>query len=364
MVNKTPQTHAISSNPPYRTAIKQYFDWQNTSIKVSLAARGILAINGIIFSSPLLCASGLLIGSFSLAMRYFSQVPQRSFQNDLDEMQKNGYICSQKKTDNKKIFIETCAAFSRGHYQTATGRTVRLNAALQIKMERDSRVYSSIRPSDFKPNPRYQTQITVENLSTLRMTEKLLNQGLNPLVLDMANRYTAGGGVRYGANAQEEILCRQSNLMRALAKLESQNKYPIPELGGIYVPGVQFFRADPSEGYAFLESPLTASVFASAAYDCGSDRPADDIIYQRNTKEKIRTVLLAALKHGHDSVVLSAFGCGAFHNDPRLIATLYKEVFAEPKFKGRFKKISFGIIEDHNSRRNNFNTFKTILCRS
>ena len=86
------------------------------------------------------------------------------------------------------------------------------------------------------------------------MTGKLLNEGSNPLVLDMANRYSAGGGVRTGANAQEEILCRESNLMKALVELEQQNQYPIPEVGGIYVPGVQFFRADPSEGYGFLKN--------------------------------------------------------------------------------------------------------------
>ena len=148
--------------------------------------------------------------------------------------------------------------------------------------------------------------------------------------------------------------------MKALVELERQNQYPIPEVGGIYVPGVQFFRADPSEGHAFLEKPFTAAVFASAAYNCGHDRPADDQTYRQNTQEKIRTMLRAALINGHDSVVLSAFGCGAFHNDPRLIASLYREVFTEPEFFGQFKRIAIGIIEDHNSS-GNFRTFKDIL---
>jgi len=298
--------------------------------------------------------TGSLLGLMSLnRFQNRAQIPAATEQHEPSR--------AARKMDNVQIFHQTCDTFNRGHYQTPTGRTIRLYGWLQAKMERNSQVYSSIPPLRRHPQPRFRTQITVENLSTLRMTEKLLKQGLNPLVLDMANRYSAGGGVRSGANAQEEILCRQSNLMKALLFLEQKNKYPIPELGGIYIPGVQFFRADPKEGYAYLEKPLTASIFASAAYDCGSDRPADEMIYRQNTKEKIRTMLRAALIHGHDSIVLSAFGCGAFHNNPQLIATLYREVFAEAEFQGQFKKIAFGIIEDHNSS-GNFSKFKQIFA--
>ncbi len=276
-------------------------------------------------------------------------------------IQKNYAKARPQRIDLMQVYQETCRAIAQGRYITPTGRTVHLDAALQANLERSATVYPSIRPAPYH-QPRFQTQITVENLTTLRMTEKLLHEGLNPLVLDMANRYSAGGGVRTGANAQEEIICRESNLMKALLKIEQQDRYPLPELGGIYAPGVQFFRADPSEGYAFLERPLTASVFASAFYDCntahsGFDRPIDDRDYIANTKDKIRTMLRAALIHGHDSLVLSAGGCGAFKNDPQLIASLYQEVFAEPEFKGQFRKIAFGIIDDHNGS-NNFSTFK------
>jgi len=268
------------------------------------------------------------------------------------------------RDENVKIFRQTVETYSRGGYQTSNGKTVYLGAALQALMGNDSRIYSAIPSLGLSRHP-HQTQITVENLSTLRMTEKLINEGLNPLVLDMANRYSAGGGVRTGANAQEEILCRQSNLMRALLMLEEQQQYPIPDLGGIYIPGVQFFRADPVDGYTFLDKPFTAAVFACAAYDCNtahgsSDRPIDDLTYLRNSKEKIRTMLRAALLNGHDSLVLSAFGCGAFRNDPKVMASLYREIFDEPEFNGRFKKIAFGIIEDHNSS-GNFSTFNRIF---
>jgi uncharacterized protein (TIGR02452 family) len=67
------------------------------------------------------------------------------------------------------------------------------------------------------------------------------------------------------------------------------------------------------------------------------------------TKEKIRTILRIAGKYSHDSLVLGAFGCGAFANPPNHIATLFKEVFLENEFSGTFKYVVFSIFEDHNS---------------
>ena len=52
-----------------------------------------------------------------------------------------------------------------------------------------------------------------------------------------------------------------------------------------------------------------------------------------------------------DSIVLGAFGCGAFHNPPKHIARLFHEVINEKEFKDKYKLIAFAILEDHNSPR-------------
>jgi uncharacterized protein (TIGR02452 family) len=267
--------------------------------------------------------------------------------------------------ENIQIYLETCDASDRGSYCTQDGQTRNLDLLLQQSMVGDALIYPKIAPNAHAM-PRFEEmEITVENRSTLSMAEQLIAEGYHPLVLDMANRYSAGGGVRHGANAQEETLCRESNLMKALLAIEEQGGYPLPELGGVYVPNVQFFRADPVDGYAFLDQPFIADVFVSAAYDANpdhpGDRPMDDRVYIENTLEKIRTMARAAILNQNDSLVLSAFGCGAFRNDPVLIASLYQKVLAEPEFRGQFRKIAFGILDDHRAR-NNFNTFQDILC--
>ena len=52
-----------------------------------------------------------------------------------------------------------------------------------------------------------------------------------------------------------------------------------------------------------------------------------------------------------DSIVVGAFGCGAFQNPPKHIARLFHEVIDEKEFKDKYKLIAFAILEDHNSPR-------------
>lgn len=67
------------------------------------------------------------------------------------------------------------------------------------------------------------------------------------------------------------------------------------------------------------------------------------------TKNKMRTLFRIALVHGNDSLVLGAFGCGAFRNPPEHIAQIFHQVLEEDEFKDRFKKIFFAILDDHNT---------------
>ena len=76
------------------------------------------------------------------------------------------------------------------------------------------------------------------------------------------------------------------------------------------------------------------------------------------TRCKIRTSFRIGLLHGHDSLVLGAFGCGAFHNPPAEVARLFHEVMEEEEFKNKFKVITFSIIEDHNSGNSNLSPFQ------
>jgi uncharacterized protein (TIGR02452 family) len=214
-----------------------------------------------------------------------------------------------------------------------------------------------IRPIDaqMKKEIDWQEQeiIKVLPVTSFQGAKKLAEEGYKPLILDMANATSPGGSVEFGKIAQEETLCLQSNLLLGLKKADSLGYYPIHEHGGILVKNVSFFRDDQFE---FLSEPFIADVFAVSAYDCnlshkedltkrlrGYDRPLNDEEYLFGTKAKMRAMFTSALENQNDSLVLSAFGCGAFQNDPHVIAMLFKDVLMEKAFKGKFKIILFAI---------------------
>ena len=178
-----------------------------------------------------------------------------------------------------------------------------------------------------------------------------LKESFNPAVLNMANNFTPGGGVSYGAGAQEESIFRRSDYFLHLP----QALYPID--GVIYSPAVQVFRASESESYQFLSSPISISMVACSALrrpelvstDHGLDYNEDD---KKTMIRKIRLVLAAAAFHGNDAIVLGALGCGAFRNPTPRVAELFSQVIHE-SFGGCFKKIVFAIFNDHNSFKEN-----------
>lgn len=183
----------------------------------------------------------------------------------------------------------------------------------------------------------------------------------------------AGGGYLSGAGAQEENLFRRTNYVQHLAdpdnEFDPERKwsYRLPEFSCVYSTNVFIIRAAEAEGYAFLRNPIAMSFVALSAY-CSPALTKDKqrLIPQvaENTKRKIRCMLATGLYHDHDSLVLSALGCGAFRNPPRHMAELFKEVLEEDKFANKYKHISFAIINDHNARREgNYQPFKEVFSQ-
>ncbi|MEZ4884031.1 MAG: TIGR02452 family protein [Chitinophagales bacterium] len=209
--------------------------------------------------------------------------------------------------------------------------------------------------------------VSVINADCIETARLIALSGYKPVVLNMANPENPGGGVLRGAGAQEENIFRRSNLFRSLYQFvgygervygtyrHPEYSYPLqPETGGIYSPNITIFRGSEHNGYCLLREPYQlAFVTVAAMYSPelviqnGVFRIADSFV--EPTKQKIRTILRIAILNGHDSAVLSAFGCGAFCNPPNHVALLFQEVFKEDEFRNKLKLIVFAIIDDHNA---------------
>lgn len=95
----------------------------------------------------------------------------------------------------------------------------------------------------------------------------------------------------------------------------------MPEFGGLYTPNALVFRSAESSGYRFLQSPTRLSFISVAAYreppleQLNGETVISSKTIVNGTKRKIATILKIALDNRHDSVVLSALGCGAYGTD-------------------------------------------------
>ncbi|UJR23370.1 hypothetical protein I4U23_026379 [Adineta vaga] len=267
----------------------------------------------------------------------------------------------------KFIQIQTINAVCNSFYRLPDGTKIPLDADRMDRAAENTKLYSDDHEYDIVRQQRLYNQPTEicvvdgDCLDTfLSLKKKYPN--CNPLVLNMANAFSPGGGWRDGCGAQEENLHRRTNLFQCLEdsyrQLDGRRNwsYPIPEFGGIYSPDVSVFRGSESAGYPFFpDGPEYVSFIACAAYshpytvrniDGELELYGEDVIY--NTKKKMESILKIALDNNHDIVILSALGCGAFRNPPKHIAKLFQEVIYS-KYSHAFKCIIFAIIEDHNS---------------
>lgn len=214
------------------------------------------------------------------------------------------------------------------------------------------------------PTPPIQTEVRVEDSDCVLAAKRLIDEGYNPAMLNLADLYVPGGLVEFGSGAQEENLCRRSNLILSLYQFSrdrirqypdlglapNEEQYPMDErFGGIYSGKVSFFRGPESDGYPFEDVTYNIPVISVAAIS-GPRIDRDGLMFPEETAltlDKMRTIFRIGKANFHDSLVLSAMGCGAFANPPAHIAKLFHQVIEEDEFRNIFKLIDFAIIDGY-----------------
>jgi uncharacterized protein (TIGR02452 family) len=170
-------------------------------------------------------------------------------------------------------------------------------------------------------------------------------------VLNMASFKRPGGGVRSGSMAQEEELFRCSNLHHI-----SKDLYPLKDDEYLYSKDVIFIK---NKYYQDIE-PIKCDVITIAAPNLNiggnyNKEFAETSEYETLIKNKMR----AMLNTEKSTLILGAWGCGVFKNNPLQIAELFNEVIAEKNTN--VKHIIFAVINDRNSVSNNYQIFKDTI---
>ena len=212
--------------------------------------------------------------------------------------------------------------------------------------------------------------ISVVEDTTYSCAGKLVGEG-KVAVLNFANAYHPGGGVTKGALAQEECLCRSSNLYAGLITdpmirhYYRRNKRNAGKYGSdtvAYHPGVVVFKDDEVCAQLMDESQwFKVDVITCAAPQIDFSNPISDEELYGIHVNRGRRIIQAAAANGVDMLVLGAFGCGAFNNDPEIVAKAYRYLLVEEGYAGLFKKIVFAIKKDHNDAKGNYHCFRKVL---
>ncbi|MBK5963340.1 TIGR02452 family protein [Thiocystis minor] len=236
-----------------------------------------------------------------------------------------------------------------GIYFTTDGQPVSWKDAVENACHRTL----SLPPDAALPAPTLpafpETRLQVANETTLEAARRLTERGARVLALNFANGIQPGGGFLNGARAQEEVLCRSSALyltLRGDPMYEAHRRRPLPDSSAwaILAPEVPVFRRDDG---APLDQPWRLSVLTCAApYAPTVGQPrAGDLLQAR-----IRRVLAIARAYDYPALVLGAWGCGAFANDPERTARDFRETLAET-FAGAFAEVVFAIADWSPERR-------------
>lgn len=248
----------------------------------------------------------------------------------------------------------------QGTYVNTAGVTVDWSQAIQ-----QARALSHSIPPDeplpatarVAPSP---TRVQVANETTLTAAERLTRSGAGlVLALNFANGIHPGGGFLQGARAQEEVLCRSSALYATLAgdpMYAAHQRRPLPDSTdwAIYSPLVPVFRDDDGTPH---DAPWLLTILTCAApYAPRVGQPrSGELLHQR-----IHRVLAIAHAMGHDALVLGAWGCGAFGNDPQRTAQSFRSILEEA-FPRAFDDIVFAIT-DGSPQRATLGAFRDVFC--
>ena len=214
------------------------------------------------------------------------------------------------------------------------------------------------------------TSIMVENCTSME-ARAFFEDDAKVGCLNFASAKNPGGGFTSGAQAQEESLSRASTLYTSLNKyfdeMYEYNRSQHTCLYSdrmIYSPEVVFFKDDDNK---LLENPYCMDIVTSPAVNIGAMTNNNRIDELAKAKEvmlkRLDKILHLFYTHGVKNLILGAWGCGVFRNEPTDIAEYFAHYLLEGgKYEKAFNKIIFAVY-DTGKHQQNYLAFKNRFAK-
>ena len=258
-----------------------------------------------------------------------------------------------------EIARETAQITRDGYYIDNSSHAHDIAAEIE-KSVAQTRLYAPDWTAQTLGAPKFRMRIEVTNETTFSAARRLFDAGKNAASLNFASATNVGGGWLNGARAQEEYLCRNSVLAQCIgAKREfysyhQTHRAPRYSNMMIYSPDVAVVRDE----FDNLCAPWPCCVITAAAPNLNHGMAMPLAELRELWRARIARVFEVALDNGHEALVLGAWGCGAFKNDPTMVAQAFAEV-AE-KYDGQFELLHFAVL-DVGGKQGNFAPFSQTL---
>lgn len=259
-----------------------------------------------------------------------------------------------------RIAEETVAISYAGSYTSPSRRSVSILDRVRTAVESSELITPAgmgslhARAEKALSGRAFKTAFEVGNETTLASARRLVDR-FGPervAALNFASAKNPGGGFLGGSQAQEESLARASALYVCLEKHTTYYQANGRCSSLLYTdhlivsPRVPVFRGEEEE---LLDEPWELTILTSPAPNAGAiARNELDALHQiePTLRRRVEQVLAAAAAFDQTALVLGAWGCGVFGNDPALVAKLFAD-FLLPggRFAGKFEHVAFAVLD-------------------
>lgn len=254
------------------------------------------------------------------------------------------------------IAKETIEIVERGWYEFDDGSRIEIREQVAACLA----ATALVRPGDYEGSSDWgagQTQSThfeVRNETTLTAARRLVVERAlhGVLVLNFASARNPGGGFLGGSQAQEESLARSSALYASLQAqpeyYEANRRCPTALYTDhmILSPLVPVFRDDDSQ---LLPEPYFVGMLTAPAVNAGAIKDNESANVDKilpTMASRIAKVLAVAARCNYEHLVLGAWGCGVFRNDPEVVAELFsQQLLGEGPYSGAFRSVTFAVLD-------------------
>lgn len=231
-------------------------------------------------------------------------------------------------------------------------------AEIILQDQQPSSFFSETVPLDITKHIDFDTEIEINQKSILQSLYDYREE--YPCALNFASAKRPGGGFLSGAVAQEESLARASTLYESIkdSPFYKNHVNALYSHDMIYSPDVWVFRNDFTCGKNSykLDNPYKVAIITATAVNQNALKFEEYLNVNEIMLERSRRVLEIAIRNNHKILILGAWGCGAFGNQPEIIAAIFKYLLSN-WYKNSFEKVVFPIFGNGN----NYSTFKKIL---